>query len=108
SPPESSVEDCPIFIYPRPTSFKVCSFLPIFGIFSKNSTPSSTVISSISDIFFPLYFTCKVSLLYLLPLHTSHGTYTSGKKCISTLTVPSPLQASHLPPFTLKLNLPFW
>jgi len=30
----------------------------------------------------------------------------SGKKCISILSTPSPLQASHLPPATLKLNLP--
>ena len=32
----------------------------------------------------------------------------SGKKCISILCTPSPLQLSHLPPATLKLNLPFW
>ena len=30
----------------------------------------------------------------------------SGKKCISTLITPSPWQASHRPPLTLKLNLP--
>lgn len=72
----------------------------------KNSSASSTVISSTSDIVFPLYFTSKVSLLYLFPWHTSHGTYTSDKKCISIFNIPSPLQASHLPPATLKLNLP--
>ena len=59
-----------------------------------------------SEIFLPLYFTVKVSLLYLFPLHTSHLTYTSGRKCISTFIIPSPSQASHLPPLTLKLNLP--
>ena len=54
----------------------------------------------------PLYFTSKVSLLHLLPRHTSQGTYTSGKKCISIFIMPSPLQFSHLPPLTLKENLP--
>ena len=34
------------------------------------------------------------------------GTYTSGRKCISILMIPSPEQASQRPPFTLKLNLP--
>ena len=31
-----------------------------------------------------------VSRLYLAPLQTSHGTYTSGKKCISIFIMPSP------------------
>ena len=44
--------------------------------------------------------------MYLFPLQTSQGTYTSGKKCISILLTPSPEQASHLPPFTLNENLP--
>ena len=78
----------------------------ILGILLKNSNASSTVISSTSAIVFPLYFTSNVSLLYLLPLQTSHGTYISAKKCISIFSTPSPLQASHLPPCTLKLNLP--
>ena len=34
------------------------------------------------------------------------GTYTSGRKCISTLISPSPWQASQRPPFTLKLKRP--
>ena len=42
-----------------------------------------------------------------MPLQTSHGTYTSGRKFISILMIPSPEHASHRPPFTLKLNLPF-
>ena len=46
--------------------------------------------------------------MYRLPSHTSHGTYTSGKKCISILMMPSPLQASQRPPLTLKLKRPFW
>ena len=57
-------------------------------------------------MFLPLYLICNVSRLYLVPLHTSQGTYTSGKKCISIFLTPSPQQASHLPPLTLKLNRP--
>ena len=77
------------------------------GTALKNSRASSTVISRTSYIFFPLYLTSRVSLLYRFPPHTSHGTYTSGRKFISILMIPSPQQFSHLPPFTLKLNLPF-
>src|SRR4030066_465750 len=62
--------------------------------------------SRISAIFLPLYLTSRVSLLYLFPLHTSHVTYMSGRKCISIFTIPSPAHASHLPPFTLKEYLP--
>ena len=107
SPPESSVEGCPSLIYESPTSLSVSIFLLIDGTFSKKSTASSTVISRTSYMLLPLYFTSSVSRLYLLPSHTSQGTYTSGRKCISILIIPSPEQASHLPPLTLKLNLPF-
>ena len=55
---------------------------------------------------FPLYFTSSVSRLQRFPPQTSQGTYTSGRKCISILMIPSPEQASQRPPFTLKLNLP--
>ena len=106
SPPDKVVDGWPNLIYPKPTSYNVCIFCLILGIFSKNCKASSTVISSTSDILFPLYFTSRVSLLYLFPLHTSQGTYTSDKKFISILIIPSPEQASHLPPGTLKLNLP--
>ncbi|CFW33075.1 Uncharacterised protein [Bordetella pertussis] len=41
-----------------------------------------------------------------MPWQTSHGTYMSGRKCISTLTTPSPWQASQRPPLTLKLKRP--
>jgi hypothetical protein len=41
-------------------------------------------------------------------LHTSHGTYTSGRKFISILMVPSPAHASHRPPLTLNENRPGW
>ena len=107
SPPDNWVDGWPSFIYESPTSISVSNFLFIVGIFSKNSNASSTFISNTSEIVLSLYLTWRVSLLYLSPLHTSQGTYTSGRKCISILIIPSPLQASHLPPFTLKLNLPF-
>src|SRR5699024_10244624 len=47
------------------------------------------------------------SRLYRFPSHTSQGTYTSGRKCISIFKIPSPRHASHLPPLTLKLKRPF-
>ena len=106
SPPDKVVEGCPNLIYPSPTSYKVWIFDFILGMFSKNFNASSTVISRTSLIVLPLYLTSSVSLLYLFPLHTSHGTYISGKKCISIFKTPSPEHASHLPPATLKLNLP--
>jgi len=40
------VADCPNFIYPNPTSYKVCNFLFIIGIAVKNFRASSTVISN--------------------------------------------------------------
>ena len=62
--------------------------------------------SRTSLIFLPLYVTANVSLLYLFPPQTSHFTYTSDKKCISILIVPSPEQFSHLPPGILKEKRP--
>ena len=41
-----------------------------------------------------------------LPPQASHGTYTSGRKCISIWMIPSPLQFSQRPPLTLKLKRP--
>ena len=52
----------------------------------------------------PLYLTSRVSRLYRLPLQTSQGTKTSGRKCISIFRMPSPSQASQRPPRTLKEN----
>ena len=78
----------------------------MLGIALKKFNPSSTVISKISAIFLSLNLISRVSLLYLLALHESHSTNTSGKKCISILITPSPSQISHLPPLTLKENLP--
>ena len=80
--------------------------LRILGRGAKNSTASSTVISSTSAMFLPLYRTSRVSRLYRLPLHTSQGTKMSGRKCISIFSTPSPEQASHRPPRTLKENRP--
>src|SRR5574339_297463 len=77
------------------------------GIFLKNSIASSTVKFKISYIVFSLYFTNSVSELYLFPTHSSHLTYTSGKNCISIFFTPHPSHASHLPPLTLKENLPW-
>ena len=82
------------------------NFLLIIGIFSKNSRAFATVKFKISLIFFVLNKISKVCGLYLCPSHLSHFTYTSDKKCISTFITPSPSQDSHLPPLTLKLNLP--
>ncbi|COV08091.1 Uncharacterised protein [Mycobacterium tuberculosis] len=44
--------------------------------------------------------------MYRAPWQTSHGTYTSGRKFISILMVPSPVQASQRPPLTLNENRP--
>src|SRR6478672_6617310 len=72
----------------------------------KNSQASSTVISNTSAIDFPLYLISKVSRLYLLPLHFSQCTYTSGRKFISITRIPPPSQTSQRPLLTLKENLP--
>src|SRR4030095_14616381 len=76
------------------------------GTALKNSTASSTVISSTSLIDLPLYLISSVSRLYLLPLHFSQGTYTSGKKFISITRIPPPSHTSQRPLFTLNENRP--
>jgi hypothetical protein len=63
------------------------------------------VISSTSAIVFHLYFICKVSGLYLFQQHSSHSTYTGGKKCISIFFTQSQSQIRHFHFFVLKLNL---
>src|SRR6476469_9695400 len=80
----------------------------IAGWLAKNSHASSHDRSRISAMFLPRNVMSSVSRLYRAPLQTSHGTYTSGRKCISILIVPSPAHASQRPPFTLKLNRPCW
>ena len=54
----------------------------------------------------PLHSTSSVSLVYLLPLHTSQVTQTSGRKFISSFVEPAPWHASQRPPLTLKENCP--
>ena len=54
----------------------------------------------------PLNLTASVSLLYLKPLQSSQWTIILGRKFISIVFFPAPLQTSHLPPTTLKENLP--
>src|SRR5580700_7848962 len=49
-----------------------------------------------------LYLISRVSFIKRLPSQTSQGTYTVGKKLISTAISPLPSQASQRPPFTLK------
>ena len=58
-------------LFANTTEAKMRGYKP--GKFSKNSSPSSTVIFNISSIFLPLYFTSKVSLLYLLPCEVCKG-----------------------------------
>src|SRR5690349_24703413 len=62
--------------------------------------------SNTSEMDLPLYLISKVSRLYLLPLHFSQCTYTSGKKFISITRMPPPSHTSQRPLFTLKENLP--
>src|SRR5215203_1694850 len=93
-------------MYDRPTSLNVLSLLSMAGMLWKNDSASSTVIDSTSEIDFPLNLANNVSELYLSPLHSSHFTKTSGRNCISIFFTPAPSQASHLPPGTLKENLP--
>ena len=93
-------------MYPSPTLSIAFNLLYILGIDEKKSNDLETLISNMSEIDFPLYLTSRVSLLNLFPLHTSHSTNTSGRKFISINFIPPPLQFSHLPPETLKLNLP--
>ena len=54
----------------------------------------------------PLNVISNASRLYRAPRHTSHGTVTSGRNCISIWTYPAPAHDSHLPPLTLKENRP--
>src|SRR5262249_26566571 len=72
----------------------------------KTVRASATVEFKRSAIDRPLNWIDSVSLLYRFPRQTSHSTYTLGRKLISIFRRPSPWHASHLPPFTLKLNLP--
>src|SRR5580704_1111384 len=61
---------------------------------------------STSWMFLPLYFTSRMDALYRVPLHSSQGSSTSARNCISTVTVPSPSQVLHRPPGTLNEKCP--
>src|SRR3989344_5227190 len=106
SPPERVGAGWPSFIYDSPTSFKVCNLCDNPCMKEKKLRESETLIERTSAIFFPLKLTESASLLYWVPWQTSHTIYTSGINCISIFICPSPSQASHLPPLTLKENLP--
>ena len=106
SPPERVVAGWPRRIYPRPTSRRVSSLGLILGKFTKNSNAWSTVIARTSAMLSSRIVTSRASRLYRRPLQISQGTVTSGRNCISIWLYPSPWQASHLPPLTLKENRP--
>ena len=78
----------------------------IAGTAAKNSAASSIGMWSTSATVLPLKCTSSVSRLYRAEWHTSHGTYTSGRKFISIFNVPSPEHASQRPPLTLNENRP--
>ncbi len=111
SPPDNVVDGCPRWIYDNPTSYK-CLHLAseyVGTYFGKSSAP--LLLSYLARR--------KYSFPYILPsnekppgctsfhrkLHTAHRR--PGRKCISIFNIPSPLHASHRPPFTLKLKRPF-
>ena len=56
-------------------------------------------------MFFPLYFTSKVSRLYLAPLQTSHGTYTSGKKSVAAVDKNGKITAKKKGTVTIKAKV---
>ena len=56
-------------------------------------------------MFLPRYFTSRTCGRKRVPSHTSHGTKTSARNCISTRTWPSPSHASQRPPGTLNEKL---
>src|SRR6185437_2557253 len=104
--PDNVDADCPSRKYPRPTSSRIFNFVVTFGVPAKNASASCTVISSTSWTFFPWYRTSRIPLLYRVPLHSSHISSTSARNLISTVTVPSPWHASHLPPGMLNEKCP--
>ncbi len=102
SPPDSVVDDCPSCTYDSPTSYKVCSLFLILGILSK--------LKSFLDGHFQYIGNCFPFIFYLkrFPVISFSSAYIAGniyigQEFISIFIIPSPQQASHLPPFTLKL-----
>src|SRR5580692_4573827 len=106
SPPESVVPDCPSRRYPSPTSSSTRRREVTFGDGAKNASASRAVICSTSWMFLSLYRTSRTLLLYRVPRHSSHTSSTSARKRISTVTVPSPWQASQRPPGMLNEKCP--
>ena len=106
SPPDKVVAGCPSFIYPSPTSLRVWSFEVILVNPLKWLNAVLTVIFNTCAMFWFRNSISNASELYRLPKQESQGTVTSGKNCISIWIYPSPSHDSHLPPLTLKENLP--
>ena len=52
----------------------------------------------------PRQLTASVSALKRAPWHTSHGTFTSGRKLISIVFMPCPSQPGQRPSPVLKLK----
>src|SRR6202041_3824757 len=73
---------------------------------SKKLSASRTVIWRTSWMFFSLECTSSTLLLYRVPRHSSQISSTSARKRISTVTVPSPWQASQRPPGMLNEKWP--
>ena len=76
------------------------------GMAAKNSAASSTSIVSTSPMLLPRQVTASVSGLKRWPRQVSHGTFTSGRKLISTVRMPCPSHAGQRPSPVLKLKRP--
>src|SRR5262249_12964758 len=88
--------------YPSPISSSTWRRRRTFGDVLKNVSASRTVMSRTWSTLRPRYFTSSTCGLKRLPSQTSHGTNTSARNCISTLTSPSPSHAAQRPPGTLN------
>ena len=73
-------------------------------IVAKKSTASSTSILSTSPMLFPRQLTASVSGLKRSPLHTSHGSFTSGRKLMAMVRTPAPWHSGQRPSPVLKLK----
>ena len=71
---------------------------------SKNSTASSTLISSSWEILTPQYSTSRSSLRKRVPWQASQGRVRSAMNGISIVITPAPWQVSQRPPSLLKLK----
>src|SRR5262249_42357136 len=73
---------------------------------AKRASASSTVSDKQSRIDNPRHFTASTFSVKRRPPHASHGTVTSARKCISSVTVPCPRHVSQRPPATLNEKAP--